>query len=152
MTEYFEPIRRRMGLVMLVLACLFTAGWVRSEWMEDSFEFRIGRYTALEFRSVAGKLRWILEDCSNVARAWQPQPWHSRSRNFDYYPKSTIWEWPIRACLVYEGNSADTVARSRHLHVTYWSVVIPLTLLSSWLLLSKMRQPELATPSIGPTE
>ena len=37
MAEFFQVRSRKIGVVTLLLACVFMAGWVRSQTIEDSF-------------------------------------------------------------------------------------------------------------------
>ena len=39
MFDYFKPLRRKIGVCTLVIACVFAAGWVRSLYVEDNFTF-----------------------------------------------------------------------------------------------------------------
>lgn len=39
MNEYLCPIRRKLGVATLILACVFAAGWVRSLFVDDQYAF-----------------------------------------------------------------------------------------------------------------
>lgn len=39
MSGYFKPLRRKLGVVTLVVACLFTGGWLRSSSTPDYVRF-----------------------------------------------------------------------------------------------------------------
>ena len=42
MPDYFKPLRRKIGVVTLVLACVFAAMWVRSGRIQDVVRFGPG--------------------------------------------------------------------------------------------------------------
>ena len=39
MNGYFRPLRRKVGGVALVLACLFVTGWIRGIVVGDNFSY-----------------------------------------------------------------------------------------------------------------
>lgn len=45
MSEYFKPWRRKIGVLTLLIASMFTAGWIRSSTVEDEIGW-IGSYCA----------------------------------------------------------------------------------------------------------
>ena len=100
MSDYFKPLRRKVGLVTLAMACLLTAGWVRSYCGGD----RIIAIVMEGFESKNGYIQHIRIDLEG--RGWK--------KPLVYRPDGTF-------C------------------VPYWSICVPLTLLSAFLLLSKPR-------------
>lgn len=104
--KYFKPLRRKIGVVTLLLACVFVAAWVRSYDEESAngveFPFYDDRYNLLLLPEgiVLGKFVLELEENQQVLVL------------HDFFV------------------------------IPHWTIVIPLTLLSAWLLLSKPRQPK----------
>lgn len=97
MGRYFQPLRRKMGVVMLVMAGAFMAAWVRS--VVDCDVYTSGDWTLIsgdgEFSLEKKEAFSHVYNVSNPVRHWGPIP--------------------------------------------YWSIILPLTTLSAWPLLSKPR-------------
>ena len=151
MGEFFKPWRRKIGCVTLIMACVFAAGWVRSLAIADVSDLS-GRYLpkttsffqmastsrGIEFRRIWPKRQG---DYSNRSWGWRSSPIQQevRSRDFEFEV-----EWAKSLCGVgIEGGSWGKPymrpGLMRIMIIHYWSIVIPLTLISSWLLLSKPR-------------
>lgn len=104
MWSYFKPLRRKFGVMTLVMACLLLVGWMRSFSRHDQLE--VGDRT---YRSVDGALSQI-----NTLRV----------------PAGP--------------NRIGSVGQERAWSVPYWTIVAPLAVFSTWLLLS---EPRTSTPS-----
>ena len=103
----------------LVVALAFAGLWMRSFDVTEYFAFRIS--SALQvIRSRGGELGW--QDLSQFSHRF-PVGWSSDPRRF-----------------VYRGPLSDPI---HFVEVPYWSIVIPLTLLSAYLLLIKPRPAKL---------
>ena len=113
MLTFFYGWRRKVGCVTLVLATMSIGGWIRSLLVSDVAG--IGNNT---FGSVRGGIWWYKTD------------------DLD------LWEWGSETIdpnrWIDAGNYWDLT--SDHCAIPYWSIVIPLTLLSAYLLLSKPRR------------
>lgn len=141
MGTYFKSWRRKFGVVTLVIACTFAAGWVRSNFVGDLVTFEVfgspqsmisiddqilwwifegrrpGRWTALTTGlNFVETLEWI-EEARNLSReiraATKKSPMHGQQH-------LVFTEWRI----------------------PYWLIATPLALISVWLLLSKPRDRE----------
>jgi hypothetical protein len=127
MGEYFKPWRRKIGILTLLLACVFAAGWVRSSGYEDEFQISIGDADHV-FESRSSKIRW--HGIGPLGRESELRiQWHA----------TPLSPPPPLKLLVRQGSG---MARAKYFDVVavpYWSIVIPLALLSAWLLLSKPR-------------
>jgi hypothetical protein len=154
MDTFFQGWKRRFGVVTLSLACLLTVGWVRSDVSEDwidanSHQFR----TRLLVNSSNGRI--------NVLR-WTPHAsgslfsWGVRAASMDRNPLTNrgikkpfdLWhEFHVKNRFDWAGfHFGSGKHTSWHgergieiWFIPYWSIVIPLTLLSVFLLLSKPR-------------
>lgn len=123
MLEFFKPWRRRFGVVTLGLACVFAAGWVRSYAKFDlvflprvcivssaNGEFAISENVRLRSRLAGGGAAiFTLESTAFLSR-----------------PKLASYDL-----------ARTTVLQPRMIRYSF--VVIPLTLISAWLLLSNPR-------------
>jgi len=56
--EFFKGWRRKLGSMMLVLACLFMGGWMRSRNTNDYVVFWSGQHTRMSISSIGGSLCW----------------------------------------------------------------------------------------------
>ena len=126
MSEFFKGWRRKIGGVTLVLACVFAAGWMRSWVTYDAVAYRIGgRYNVIE--SELGDVLWSACD---EERSWQEIGWKSCGRRD-----------PKMAFMVHATISMRYMATNvSALTLDYRMIVLPLTLVSAFLLLSKPRQ------------
>lgn len=170
MLHGFSGWKRRTGLIALMAACFFAAAWIRSISHTDGRGFcnvlrmivssngaiycEVGGGTTLanelalvqhgEFFSTATpyvqhpepehKLCWTWSKCGFRFGQFQEQSWCGMS----YHNQQNEFE-PIYC--------ETPVAFGQ---VPYWSIVIPLTLLSASLLLSSSRRPTKSEPSQEP--
>jgi len=152
MWTFFRPWRRKVGIVTVVVACLFMGGWLRSDVIRDKIAFCPSYFWPQlpwygEIVSLQGSLGWhryeMDSDCGGIGTnslvkltsfnaknyfACSPKiedtlVWHSRWAGFGYGAGKTHLR----------GMSAQVWT------IPYWSIVTPLTLISLWLLLSKPR-------------
>ena len=109
--NYLNPLRRKLGVMTLLMACVFTAGWVKSHFDYGAIKlFVINRDRAVldtNLSSLNGWLELRFEDASQSRAA------------------SLAWPAPIF-----------------RIRLPYYIIVVPLTLLSAYLLLSKPRTAE----------
>jgi len=146
MREFFKGWKRKIGVVTLVMACVLLAAWINS--YESDFLVGYFQHTLI---SVRGGL--IYEAPA--------QPSSQQSRNFFYLARN-LKKYPILA-EPFEGptpydkwrqqwagfvvaeyeiavtlpNRTVVLERNRFYRAPDWSIVLPLTILSGWLLLSK---------------
>jgi len=116
MRDFFHGWRRKAGCVALVMACLFMAGWIRSRMFGDAFLFPVGsRQNAIV--ALDGAVHWC-------AVKTGPAYWgfETSDRPVDELADQLQTEIGFSWC------------------VPYWSITIPLTLLSAYLILRKPRK------------
>jgi len=156
MGSYFKPWRRKIGVVTLLMACLFAVGWVRSMSVEDVLKFpsaegfrffctseheRIswGEMTGPESeRSDKRVTRWKwLSGRINLHSGIDP----TNTSDNKFYHFEHDWKWDLCGFYFAEGHGKLTgpcpSTRLRLNVIPYWSIVLPLTLLSAFLLLLK---------------
>lgn len=131
------------GVVTLLMACVFAAGWMRSKSITDNFgapihgRFEVGISSinnsidfALFIRGSADKTIWAMPDHDVVEN-------DPNDVDFDCYDE---FIWFINT----NGFRLGYFLPPQCCHIVclipYWSIVIPLTLLSVWLLLSRPRE------------
>ena len=145
MGEFFRGWRRKLGVVTLGLALGFTAGWVRSKTYFDRVEFCYSRIlkTNNNFMSAYRGIEWISFWGDDPPSSKEKTTWNSGRMNADF---STIRFKSFRRTrnyelggFVYEDGEFAGFLQMRIIVIPYWSTIIPLTLLSAYLLLVKPR-------------
>jgi len=176
MGEFFKPWRRKIGVMTLLMALVFMAGWVRSLVYNDDIRVFVGKQTVHELHSSPNGLAWMWTWDGDIGSKQpgvicnrlllKPHFWVLSERGeggrsvsldsapalvdkkegaaTDYnYEKSfpnARWTWN-RDGIRFGIETIDAQKyRAVVLTVPYWSITIPMTLLSLWLLLSKPRK------------
>jgi hypothetical protein len=152
MWQFFHGWRRKMGLVTLVMAILFVECWARGHAVKDVIQ--LGNGSGVVFDSIILSrhgLMWVrYESLDLSAFGWTPG-WsvvpieqaaslHSGESRIVYDVKSR-WAW----CGFDFCDASDADSRSVHRNIPYWSMAIPLTLLSAYLILCKPRKQKAST-------
>jgi hypothetical protein len=132
MREFFRGWRRKAGAVPLMMACVLTVPWMRSYITSDLIIFAMRDRQHVVW-SKSGQFRWYSED---VMMQWAyPRKWIR-----DYDPLTSRSLFPTVAM----ANPDDDPFE---ISVPYWWFVLPLTILSAYLILWKPRKKE-----SGPTQ
>lgn len=137
---YLKPLRRNLGVATLVTGCVFAAGWVRTTTVSDQIVVLYGASSVLYLNSDNRTIGWewrrlvINSDWFPIRTEWISATAENPSNSVDPFDGHT--DWLIDIWGFYIGAGLD---RQIIVEVPYWSIVIPLTLLSAWLLLSKPR-------------
>ena len=131
MREFLRGWKRKIGCITLMMACVFAAGWIRSSHTADELWIgALGRQWC--FISEMGYIHWhsyfvppryIGDSVSSV-----PVSTAADRASFDRFWSNRLHNLAITTRYFIQGT------------VPYWSVVIPLTALSTFLLLSKPRK------------
>jgi len=154
MSEFFRGWRRKMGVAVLVIAVILVGGWVRSGTYSDSIQLRGGERTRFDLDSENGFLffSWITSEhahsmriCPYFLTLYCPDP----EAFYLFYLDDTVTHrlgWLAagrRERLVNERNPDHTI----EWWISYFSLILPLTLLAAYLLLSAPpRQRKMAGP------
>ncbi len=153
MANFFHGWRRKFGVVTLVLACVFAAGWlstIRSPncvhfvWQtSDKTAFRFGtRNSQLVINSIDASLSLYVSSGINQAIAVWKDPTTSTLNYPSQADNEIHWVFRFGGFDVGEYSQEDPFEfHFKTWRFPYWSIVIPLTLLSAYLLLSKPRSP-----------
>lgn len=139
MREFFRGWKRKAGLVTLVLACVFAAGWVRSLDKMDDVDLPDWGITSNFLRVCDGEISLNNILPSEHERAGGVTDAEYESRNHT----SSRW-----CGFAFEQAYPKNGSRIRAYTIPFWALVIPLTLLSAWLLLNRSKQlkPTTGTP------
>jgi hypothetical protein len=133
MGEFFCGWRRKLGCVTLVVACVATAGWGRSFSDTDIIEFYVGKNSTEVLYSF---------DCSVVWKRFHDEESHDEISfpMWDTCPQTDYaffddpkfdWNWRWAGF----GVGACYTEAAVLWIVPYWSITVPLTLLSAYLIL-----------------
>ena len=126
MPEFFRGWKRKTGVATLEIACVFVARWIRSGIYSDGTHFSVWFTT----RIVIGSAEQSIALGTMPADDWGIPEFFS---NIDE-PFHQIVDWDWQWC----GFGSGHVPSGAYLWVLpYWSIVVPLTLLSGYLLLSR---------------
>ena len=127
MWDYFKPLRRKIGIVTLLLACVFAGGWMRSRTQAD-WILLFGRITLV---SGGQKIVAADRDQIGVVRLYLSK---RRIETVAKFPDELWFGWDT--CT---SGGILTGFDSGIRMLPYWSVVVPLTLASAYLLLGMPR-------------
>lgn len=138
MAEFFRGWKRKVGVVTLVSALMLVTGWMRSGTTQDHLQIKVTDNLTYHFVSSRTSLGWQgihwaepehslrhvdMWNCATDSRMAQSEDYlhdvvvQTISRSADVPNEMTIKAWSA----------------------PYWYIVIPLALISAWLLLSKPR-------------
>ncbi len=140
-SEFFQSWRRKAGCVLLVMSAVFTCGLIRSCTTEDSVAV-YSKDSIIGFTfSVKGITwsRYIPYDTFEL-RLRSGEWSYDRNASFDpaadtFQAFNVAWRWRSCGFDFGEGSNACYAERFVSWTVPYWSIVIPLTLLSAYLIL-----------------
>lgn len=164
MPTFFHSWRRKIGVLTLGIASVLMVGWVRSYHLDDILHFqRNGSETYVASFTGMISLKWSTFHPS-AQLAFPPVRWSSipvdklpecqpnndgTPRKYDPWTGHEVkWRWDWAGFHFGVGTAWWIVGLTNQYMVPYWTVVIPLILLSAYLLLSK---PRVAKPKSRPT-
>ena len=148
MWTYFRPLRRKIGLATLMMACLANAIWVRANLVTDLFVVINHRGCRIwEIRSsclLLGKEDLIGDAGYGTSQFWTVCPKDFPSSKLyakHLSPRDQEWEWRVKL-FGFDFGRTRIKNRQNDIQLTLgviplWSIVLPLTGLSAWLLLWK---------------
>ena len=152
MGEFFKGWRRKIGLVTLALAMVLMCGWFRSYSASDWLSIHTGEFTIQSLASMDCSLVWGGIDGRESKFVPNIHMWHTGeaiSIDDDRLHKDGRQRFRWLGFEVvdfyeeyYVGDMQPPLAtvRSTIWIFPYWSLVLPLTLLSAWLILMKPRK------------
>ena len=167
MREVFRGWRRKIGCVMLVMACLAMVAWMRSLFIQDWFSLPIRSAPWLLSRPSGLTIAIEGDEGPPYSFTWNSMPTDKTASTdpfafvaefhrifYVYDEKGLDWRWDFigfHFCgYLHQGGGIGN--SFRWYVIPYWSIALPPTLLSAYLLLSKPRQPNPQSPSKSPQE
>ena len=154
MREFFRGWKRKLGVVTLVLACVFAAGWVRSLSVCDQFSMPLRKHHHVYFASLNQTLFWSQDESPAPyptlgAYALPKAAWDDWAHAGEW--DEVEWTWRRFGFAIGERTiqyGPSPLKKVLAVAFPYWSIVIPPTFLSAWLLLSKPRPAKQTAPSM----
>lgn len=152
--DYLKPLRRKVGVLTLMIACVFMVTWVRSELVFDLAGFyvpsnAVRSWSIHELRSLAGRLTWRMASGENAhegASFRYMNHWDTVrivSREADDLSFGVAFERRWKSFGLYVGTEiqpSPNQFRYVIVRIHYLLIAVPLTLLSAWLLLSDLQE------------
>ena len=146
MREFFRGWRRKVGCVTLLMACVLMGGWIRSLRVHDQLIVPRGDSVHI-FASQNGMLGWarISQLLATIPFSWTSTTLTGTMED-SWDDAEVHWRWH---CCGFDIGAATLTAKSsiwgikmevEQWGVPYWSLTIPLTLLSAYLMLWKPRK------------
>jgi hypothetical protein len=141
---FFSSSRRRVGLASLVLTLLAIGGWIRSEYVWDFLCFRVD----------PKHIYLVSSNCSVIS--WDFRDWPSPIRLYgNTKPQSSViksmtpeWHWEFYGFHAIKGHNTVSGHEISAWHIPYKFVVVPLALLTAYLLLSKSKNNAVENTSV----
>ena len=150
MGDFFRGWRRKVGALTLLLALVFMAGWIRSFHEVDQIEYLKDTQTLHVVYSCPAGIGWSgLREIRKVPKYtigignFHCRTFHSKNRNgaypfrWDAKPWGSDWLGFRRISVYLE--SGSSLEELKIWIVAYPSIVIPLTLISAFLMFGKRR-------------
>jgi hypothetical protein len=142
MWSYFKPLRRKIGVATLVLACVFATGWVRSLIVCDGLLPPWGPGELWSKNGAMILVTSILPRDPQASTSFEWLRYPLADARFIYENGSFGCSWRFE--FVQSGICDCSLNGPRVVFTVYklWYgfITIPLTLLSAWLLLSKPQE------------
>ena len=140
MGEYFKPWRRKFGVLTLLVACVFAAGWVRSLQIADILQVRLDTNVQSFGGYVVLATSWPTFQTENPVRRYPIWITVAVRDCWLTVTNDNLGPWAFDAFGFRMRTQLHQIgAAVRYYMVPYWSIVLPLTVLSAYLLLSKPR-------------
>ena len=166
MSTFFHGWRRKTGCILLLMAGVFMAAWLRSLSVIDKFSF--SQQQSCHFMlSMDGNVSWrrLTPFDENMPPGWSlPTRWvttalteKNRRNSVFYWDGDVHWRWHwggfdfgagLFEMISYApAPTSNWLRREEIWQIPYWSIVMPLTLLSAHLIFRKQRKPLAKTPA-----
>jgi len=161
MREFFKGWRRKAGCILLVLACVLSGGWIRSLSSRSEVVIVLKNHhvhhfetsvDGLVWRSCKPDLSWKDENSDHLPSI---DLWDNRDAESRDYFQWTDGQWPYwhqHWCGFHLGqiDALHWGGTITVFIVPYWSVAIPITFLSAYLILRPGKR-KATQPTQNPT-
>ncbi|MBS0201253.1 MAG: hypothetical protein JSS49_00030 [Planctomycetes bacterium] len=144
MREFFKGWRRKVGCLLLVMACVLMGMWIKGKFNREMMEFRFDDHSAVEISFTATVIECEYQWETSRIGAFRDLPfanWMTFPNKYcsiqsdAIFPAMTNTLWKMSL-----GNGSSANGKGIRLMIPYWFLVLPVTLLSAYLLVWKPRQ------------
>jgi hypothetical protein len=155
MYTFFHGWRRKAGCVALLMALAFSGLWIRSQVVQDTLirfthDGIVGLFARAYGVSWTRHTQWPPEYLSRPAGSWEFASYETPPYAWDRYDNDiVIWRWQLLGFDFGERQEAQFLRPVVDWTIPYWSVAVPLTLLSGYLIVWTPRK--VTTPVAGPS-
>lgn len=154
MREYFRGWKRKTGCLTLALACVFMAGWVRSHSVHDALVIPTGKHSSIQIISACRCFVLLAAGITGSTPNTFEYTWQSKpcQHNRTMLRIETCLRTPaqslsrrietgieINGILPSAGDFRLDDVSASYYGISYWYLILPMTLVSAYLLLSKPR-------------
>lgn len=151
MREFFQGWRRKAGVVILVMALALMVGWLRSLIVADYFIYTVKHTSEEHCNNVVCSLRGTIglnQHCLDLRPNIQTMHlahhrfpfWHTETASpLDLSRFKCRWRYCGFEMYDFPGGVDDQLTGTQYF-VPYWSLILPLILLSCYLLLGTPRK------------
>lgn len=145
MGEFFLGWRRKLGVVTLVIACVVLSAWIRSTSTVAILGYD-GDFTSVCICASRRGITWTSytrpQQFLSEATGWTWE--YVQGSEHEWYEPMFLeieaYSWVFAGYIFFWKQTTETACGGAIVNVPYWSIVIPLTAISAWLLLSKTRK------------
>jgi hypothetical protein len=162
MLTFFHGWRRKIGVLTMVMACVVSIGWIRSLVKFEAVEL-ISNNRSFSLLFDNGRLRWFYAHGEKArVEKWdirfltffrdEPYPgkYEIRRKRLSFvmgdFKLITGSELQLFYSDLVQSDGPEVLVNQIIAQAPYWSIVLPLTLLSAYMLLSKARVAKLSVP------
>lgn len=148
MSSNFKPLRRKFGIMTLVLICGILGLWARSHDHVDLVYLRFGN-SNLAVISGGGKFQFVRNCIFNIQQIKTADGVAIRlirqnKQTIDLGKMNTMWQFTWAASSIEISSNADGAEKETAM-TPYWTLIVPPGLLAAWLLFSKPKSSNLPT-------
>lgn len=143
MRDLLRGWRRKVGVVTLLMACVFTGGWVKSRSLTDIVTFNFGTRSSELFYSFDSSLVWLHFQEKETARATTPE-WDTVSKSRYSFFEDPDCDWNLRGAGFGFGSCSRKSARI--VITPYGAIAVPLAVISAYLIFWKPRKAKPSDP------
>ena len=146
MRAFFKGWKRKIGVVALVMACVFMAVWARSLSISDAILIPRTKPEFIRLDSRSGRLSWNNiqnEKVTIPTIIWRTDVIARTDSDVVFDHSNYVYEWRLHWGTIDVGrvhSPGDGRVSASYVIFHYLGFTIPLTLISLWLLLSKTRK------------
>ncbi|MDB5347284.1 MAG: hypothetical protein JWP89_5661 [Schlesneria sp.] len=143
MHTFFHGWRRKAGVITLAMACVVTCGWLRGRTHIDVVDYSM-RFTTVSITSSRRGVMWESDtrpsEYPNEASGFQYNVYEEHGWYEPHFLQIEGHVFGFAGFLFYWRETTADVVGGTLVNAPYWSIAVPLTLLSAYLIIWKPRK------------